>query len=438
MTGVLNSNLAERRGAALSRGVGVMTGVYADQARNAEIWDVEGRRYIDFASGIAVVNTGHCHPRIVEAVRAQLDRFTHTCHQVVPYENYVALAERLNALVPGEGEKKTVFLTTGAEAVENAVKIARAATGRSAVIAFTGGFHGRTFMGMSLTGKVFPYKAGFGAMAGDVYHAPFPVPLHGISTEASLAALDQILKSDLDPARVAAILLEPVQGEGGFYPAPPAFMAALRAICDKHGMLLIADEVQTGFARTGRCFAMEHHDVAADLTTMAKSLAGGFPLAAVTGRSDLMDAPQAGGLGGTYGGNPLAIAAAHAVLDIIEDEGLCDRANLLGARLKQRLESLREKVPEIADIRGPGFMNAVEFNQPDSDQPNPEFANTVRARALERGLILLTCGVRANVIRFLAPITIEDAVFNEAMDVIEETLLASHAAQRGTRETAAS
>ena len=435
MTAIMNSKLAERRSAALSRGVGTMTGVYAERASNAEIWDVEGRRYIDFASGIAVVNTGHCHPRIVEAARAQLERFTHTCHQVVPYENYVALAERLNALVPGPGEKKTVFLTTGAEAVENAVKIARAATGRSAVIAFSGGFHGRTFMGMSLTGKVFPYKAGFGAMSGDVFHAPFPIPLHGITAEDSLAALEQILKSDVDPGRVAAIILEPVQGEGGFYPAPPDFMAALRELCDRHGILLIADEVQTGFARTGRLFAMEHHDVAPDLTTMAKSLAGGFPLAAVTGRAELMDAPQAGGLGGTYGGNPLGIAAAHAVLDIIEEEGLCERAERLGACLKQRLGGLRDVVPEIVDIRGPGFMNAVEFNVPDGGAPDPEFANTVRAKALENGLILLTCGVRANVIRFLAPITIEESVFAQALDILEDALLASREAHQG-KETA--
>ncbi|WP_136660014.1 4-aminobutyrate--2-oxoglutarate transaminase [Nitratireductor sp. XY-223] len=434
----MNSRLAERRSAALSRGVGTMTGVYAERASNAEIWDVEGRRYIDFASGIAVVNTGHCHPRIVEAARAQLERFTHTCHQVVPYENYVALAERLNALVPGPGEKKTVFLTTGAEAVENAVKIARAATGRSAVIAFSGGFHGRTFMGMSLTGKVFPYKAGFGAMSGDVFHAPFPIPLHGITAEDSLAALEQIFKSDVDPGRVAAIILEPVQGEGGFYPAPPEFMTALRELCDRHSILLIADEVQTGFARTGRLFAMEHHDVAPDLTTMAKSLAGGFPLAAVTGRAELMDAPHAGGLGGTYGGNPLGIAAAHAVLDIIEEEGLCERAERLGACLKQRIGGLRDVVPEIVDIRGPGFMNAVEFNVPGSGAPDPEFANTVRAKALENGLILLTCGVRANVIRFLAPITIEESVFAQALDILEDALLASREAHQGKEAALAS
>ncbi len=419
--------LTERKNAAISRGVGMTTQIYADRAENAEIWDKEGRRYIDFASGIAVVNTGHRHPRIIAAVKEQLDRFTHTCHQVVPYESYVHLAERLNAIVPGDFAKKTIFVTTGAEAVENAVKIARAATGRSAIIAFGGGFHGRTFMGMALTGKVTPYKIGFGPMPGDVFHAPFPVPLHGVTVEQSLATLKKLFAADVDPQRVAAIILEPVQGEGGFYPAPAAFMKALREICDQHGILLIADEVQTGFARTGKMFAMDHHEVAADLVTMAKSLAGGFPLAAVTGRAEIMDAPGPGGLGGTYGGNPLGIAAAHAVLDVIADEGLCDRANQLGSRLKQRLESLRDKVPEIADIRGPGFMNAVEFNDATTTLPSADFANKVRLIALDKGLILLTCGVHGNVIRFLSPITIQDGVFSEALDILETSLIEASA-----------
>jgi 4-aminobutyrate aminotransferase len=375
-----NSSIAERRNEAISCGVGVTTQIYAERAENSEIWDVEGRRYIDFASGIAVVNTGHRHPKVIAAVKAQLDRFTHTCHQVVPYENYVGLAERLNDLVPGNCVKKTIFVTTGAEAVENAVKVARAATGRSAVIAFGGAFHGRTFMGMALTGKVAPYKIGFGSMPGDVFH------------------------------------------EGGFYEAPRDFLTALRKLCDQHGILLIADEVQTGFARTGKLFAMDHHDIAPDITTMAKSLAGGFPLAAVTGRAELMDAPEPGGLGGTYGGNSIGIAAAHAVLDVIDEEKLCDRANALGARLKQRLEALRDATPEIVDIRGPGFMNAVEFNDANKGLPSAEFANQVRLKALERGLILLTCGVYGNVIRFLSPITIQDGVMNEALDILEAAI----------------
>ncbi|MGB3899738.1 MAG: 4-aminobutyrate--2-oxoglutarate transaminase [Mesorhizobium sp.] len=417
-----NAAISERKNAAISRGVGMTTQIYADRAENSEIWDVEGNRYIDFASGIAVVNTGHRHPKVIAAVKAQLDRFTHTCHQVVPYENYVHLAERLNGMLPGKFEKKTIFVTTGAEAVENAVKIARAATGRQAIISFAGGFHGRTFMGMALTGKVVPYKVGFGAMPGDVFHAPFPVPLHGVSVADALAALERLFKADVDPNRVAAIIVEPVQGEGGFYEAPREFTSALRKICDQHGILLIADEVQTGFARTGKMFAMEHHDAVPDLTTMAKSLAGGFPLSAVTGRAELMDAPGPGGLGGTYAGNPLGIAAAHAVLDVIEEEKLIDRANALGGRLKQRLESLRDDVPEIVDIRGPGFMNAVEFNDVQKGLPSAEFANAVRLKALDKGLILLTCGVYGNVIRFLAPITIQDNVMNEALDILESSI----------------
>ena len=417
-----NSDIAVRKNDAISRGVGMTTQVYADRAENAEIWDVEGRRYIDFAAGIAVVNTGHRHPKVIEAVKAQIDRFTHTCHQVIPYENYVHLAERLNKAVPGDFAKKTIFATTGAEAVENAIKIARAATGRSAVVAFTGAFHGRTFMGMALTGKVTPYKVGFGAMMPDVFHVPFPVDLHGIRVETSLDVLDKLFKADVDPKRVAAIIVEPVQGEGGFYEVPRSLMKRLRELCDEHGMLLIADEVQTGFARTGRLFAMEHYDVVADLTTMAKGLAGGFPLSAVTGRAELMDAPGPGGLGGTYAGSPIGVAAAHAVLDVIEEEQLCDRAEALGGRLKQRLASLRNDVPEIADIRGYGFMIAVEFNVPGTEKANPDFTNAVRLKALEKGLILLTCGIYGNVIRFLSPITIGDAVFNEALDIIEASL----------------
>lgn len=420
-----NLEISKRRDAAVARGVGMQTQVYAQSALNAEVWDVEGNRYIDFATGIAVVNTGHRHPKVMEAVQKQAGSFTHTCHQVMPYENYIRLAERLNEIVPGDFEKKTVFVTTGAEAVENAVKIARTATGRPAIIAFGGGFHGRTFMGMSLTGKVAPYKKGFGAMMPDVYHVPFPVELHGTSTEETLGALNKLFKADLDPERVAAIIIEPVQGEGGFYPAPAELMRGLRALCDEHGIVMIADEVQTGFARTGNLFAMDGYDVNADITTMAKGLAGGLPLAAVTGKADIMDTAAPGGLGGTYGGNPLGIAAANAVLDVIEEEDLCTRANELGSRLKQRLESIREHTPEIVDIRGPGFMIAAEFNSADGSVPNPDMAGAVRAEALSRGLVLLTCGVHGNVIRFLAPITIQDEIFAEAMDILEASVAAA-------------
>ena len=425
---MLNAEVARRRDDAISRGVGMMTQIYAERALNSEVWDIEGNRYIDFAAGIAVVNTGHCHPKVMAAVANQMTKFTHTCHQVLPYEPYIRLAERLNALVPGDFAKKTVFVTTGAEACENAVKIARIATGRPGVIAFGGAFHGRTFMGMSLTGKVEPYKKGFGAMMPDVWHVPFPQEVHNVTTEDAMAGLTKLFKADLDPARVAAIIFEPVQGEGGFYPAPKDLVRGIRKLCDAHGIVMIADEVQTGFARTGTLFAMESYGVAADLTTMAKGLAGGLPLAAVTGRAELMDAAHPGGLGGTYGGNPLGIAAANAVLDVIEEEDLCARANELGGRLKQRLEAIRSVTPEIVDIRGPGFMVAVEFANATTHEPDAGLTGRVRMEALQRGLILLTCGVYGNVIRFLAPITIPDAHFAEAMDILEESVAAARAA----------
>jgi len=417
-----NADLQARKNAATPRGVGVMCDFYAARAENAEVWDVEGRRFIDFAAGIAVCNTGHRHPKIVEAMRAQLDCFTHTAYQIVPYESYVSLAEKISARAPGKHARKTAFFTTGAEAVENAVKIARAATGRPGVIAFTGGFHGRTLMGMALTGKVAPYKIGFGPFPSDVYHAPFPNPLHGVSVEESLRAIEHLFKADVEAKRVAAIIFEPVQGEGGFNPAPAEFVRGLRAVCDEHGILLIADEVQTGFARTGKLFAMEHYGVAPDLMTIAKSLAGGMPLSGVVGRADIMDAPAPGGLGGTYAGNPLAVAAAHAVLDIIDEERLCERAVTLGDTLKAKLEALRHEVPQIADVRGPGSMVAVEFCKPGTREADADYAKHVQARALERGLLLLVCGVYGNVVRFLYPLTIQQHVFDEAIGILEDVL----------------
>lgn len=419
-----NASLQARRLAATPRGVGVMCGFYAARAQNAELWDVEGRRYIDFAGGIAVLNTGHRHPRVADAIAGQLERFTHTAYQIVPYAGYVTLAERINALAPGHFAKKTAFFSTGAEAVENAVKIARAHTGRPAVIAFSGGFHGRTMMGMALTGKVAPYKLGFGPFPAEVWHVPFPSAVHGVTPEASLDAIRGLFKSDVDPARVAAIVIEPVQGEGGFNVAPTAFMQALRALCDEHAILLVADEVQTGFARTGRMFAMEHHGVAADLTAMAKSLAGGMPLSAVCGRADVMDAPAPGGLGGTYGGNPLAIAAAHAVLDVIAEEGLCARAERLGRALRARLDALRTDLPGLRDVRGLGGMVAAEFFSA-SGTPDAAFTQRVLARALEGGLLLLACGVHGNVIRFLFPLTIEEPLFEEGLAILAHALRAA-------------
>lgn len=416
--------LMQRKADATPRGVGVMCGFYIDRARNAEIWDTEGKRYIDFAGGIGVLNTGHLHPKVEAAVAEQLSRFSHTCYQVVPYESYISLAEKLNALTPGSHAKKTALFSTGAEAVENAVKIARCHTSRPGVIAFGGAFHGRTLMGMALTGKVAPYKLGFGPFPADIYHAPYPNALHGVSVQDSLAGIEKLFKFDIDPARVAAIIYEPVQGEGGFYAAPAEWVQALRELCDRHGILLIADEVQSGFARTGKLLASEHFDAVPDLITMAKSLAGGFPLAAVTGRAEVMDAPAPGGLGGTYAGNPLAVAAAHAVLDVIASEKLSERAQRLGDALKEKLNSLKSAVPQIAEVRGLGAMVAVEFNHSGSHTPDPDFAKKVQQHALANGLILLTCGVYANVVRFLFPLTIEDDVFAEALGKLEAALKA--------------
>jgi len=418
-----NADLARRRTAAIPRGVGNLLQVYAEHASNAELWDVEGRRYIDFASGIAVLNTGHLHPRVQAAVAAQLAKLSHTCFQVTPYENYVALAERLNEIVPGVGPKKTIFLTTGAEAIENAVKIARHHTKRSAVIAFGGAFHGRTLACMSLTGKVQPYKAGFGSMLPDVFHAPFPIEYHGISVAQSLAALEQLFKADVDPQRVAAILVEPVQGEGGFYVAPPEFLQALRALCDWHGIVFIIDEVQTGFARTGRMFAIEHAGVEPDLVTLAKSLAGGLPLSAVVGKAEIMDSPAPGGLGGTYAGSPLGCAAGLAVLEVIESEQLCARAERIGAAVRARLIDLQSRWPCIGEVRGLGAMVAMELvkdRRPDA--PDAELTKALVQAAGRRGLVLLSCGVHANVIRFLMPLTTPDAILAEGLAILEAAL----------------
>lgn len=418
-----NQDLNTRRSLATPRGVGVMCDFYAVRAENATLWDANGKEYIDFAGGIAVLNTGHLHPKVKAAVAAQLDNFTHTAYQIVPYESYISLAERINRLAPVDGLKKTAFFTTGVEAVENAIKIARSATGRSGVIAFSGSFHGRTMLGMALTGKVAPYKLSFGPMPGDIYHVPFPNATQSISVADSLKALDLLFKCDIDPKRVAAIIIEPVQGEGGFNITPPELMSALRKLCDEHGILLIADEVQTGFGRTGKLYAMEHHSVQADLITMAKSLGGGFPISGVVGRADVMDGPAAGGLGGTYAGNPLAVAAAHAVLDVIAEEKLCDRANVLGEKLRAHLEGLRAKVPAIADVRGLGSMVALELNDANG-KPDAEAVKRVQARALEQGLILLSCGVYGNVLRFLYPLTIPDAQFDRALAILSDALAA--------------
>ena len=419
-----NSDLLTRRNQAVARGVANMHNLYADHAENAEIWDVEGKRYIDFAGGIGVLNTGHRHAKVMAAVQAQMERYTHTCFQVMPYEPYVALAERLNRLAPGDAPKKSLFLTTGAEAVENAVKIARAYTGRSAIIAFNGGYHGRTMMTLGLTGKVAPYKVGFGPFPSEIFHAPFPVALHGISVEQSLAALQNIFKADVEPERVAAIIIEPVQGEGGFYTAPFEFLQSLRALCDQHGILLIADEVQAGAGRTGKMFAMEHSGVVPDLTTLAKSIAGGFPISAVVGRADIMDSVGPGGLGGTYAGSPLGCAAALAVLEVFEQEGIYERSLALGERIQGRLRQMAERFSCIGDVRGLGSMVAMElFKGSESRNPDPDLTKALVALAAERGLILLSCGMYGNTIRVLVPITGADELIDEGLDIIESCLV---------------
>ena len=417
-----NAAINQRKEAATPRGVGVLAPFFAARAENAELWDPEGRRFIDFAAGIAVVNTGHRHPKVIAAVQRQLALFTHTGYQVVPYESYLRLAERLNELTPGTHAKKTALFTTGVEAVENAIKIARVATGRPAIIAFTGGFHGRTLMGLALTGKVVPYKAGFGPFPAEVYHVPFPVALHGVSVDDSLRAIEYLFKADVEPQRVAAILIEPVQGEGGFYVAPVELVRRLRELCDRHGILLIADEIQSGFGRTGKLFAIEHSDVVPDIMTMAKGLAGGFPLSAVTGRAAVMDAPAPGGLGGTYAGNPVAVAAALAVLGVLGEEAPGPRPARLGGALRERLEKVRPFVPQIAEVRGLGAMLAIEFQVPETGAAAPDFARRVQQLAMAQGLLLLTCGDYSNVIRFLMPLTTPDDVFAEGLDILERAL----------------
>ncbi len=427
-----NATLNARRLAATPRGVATATAVFADRAENAELWDVEGRRYIDFAGGIAVLNTGHRNATVMDCVERQLARFTHTAYQVVPYEPYVALAERLNALAPVSGPAKSLFVTTGAEAVENAIKIARAHTGRSGVIAFSGGFHGRTNLTMGLTGKVAPYKKGFGPFPGEIYHLPFPMPHHGVTAEDSFAALEHLFRADIEPERIAALIIEPVQGEGGFYIAPPEFLRRLRDLCDTHGIVFIVDEIQTGFARTGKMFAIEHSGVKPDLITVAKSLAGGFPLAGVVGRADIMDAPDIGGLGGTYGGSPIGCAAALGVLDVIERDGLLDRSTALGTHAVARIRQIakRRDIQPIGDIRNLGGMIAFELvRTAGAHDPSPEAAKALCAAALEKGLILLSCGVFGNTIRILVPLTASDEIVDEGLDIIEQCLADMIAAQ---------
>ncbi len=414
-----NAELDIRKQSAMARGEGAVAALYVDRASGSEMWDVEGKRYIDFATGIAVCNTGHLHPKVKAAVSAQLDRFSHTCVMVTPYESAVRLAERINDCAPGASPKKTMFVTTGAEAVENAVKIARSYTNKRGVIAFDGGYHGRTNLTMGLTGKVTPYKNKFGPFAGEIYRAPFPIEYHGVSVEHALHAIDMLFKTDIEPSDCAAILVEPVQGEGGFYPAPDEFMKALRKICDNHQIVLIADEIQTGFGRTGRMFACEHADVEPDLMTFAKGVAGGFPLAGVVGKANVMDAPEPGRLGGTYAGSPIGCSAALAVLDVIASEDLVERANVIGEIFHERLHKLKEEFPGyIGDIRAKrGAMIALEVvSNGSADEPDPVLTKKLLTNCYAAGLIVLTCGIRGNVFRFLPALTIPDNILEEGLE----------------------
>ena len=414
-----NKELLKIRDSETPQGIVVLHEIFTDKARNAELWDVEGKRYIDLSAGIAVTNVGHNHPRVVAAVKAQLDRFSHTCFVVSPYDVYVRLAERLNKAAPGNSRKKTVFFVSGAEAVENAAKIARLHTRRSGIIAFTGAFHGRTMLAMALTGKMVPYKKGFGPFPPEIYHVPYPIGYHGVSAEDSLDALDRLFKADIEPSRVAAIIIEPVQGEGGFYPAPKGFLQSLRKVCDEHGIVLIIDEVQSGFARTGTMFACEQSGIEPDLMPVAKSIAGGLPLSGVIGKADIMDSIPPGGVGSTYGGPPLSCAAGHAVLDIIEEEGLCDKAKAIGEKISAWATALQAANNAIGDVRITGAMSAIEFvHDGDADRPDPELTKSVSDAALNEGVVLLTRGVRGNVIRFLPPLTIEPELLDEALDVV--------------------
>lgn len=422
------AELLAARSQNVARGVVTAHPIVVSRAEGSHVWDADGRRYLDFVGGIGVLNVGHNHPRVVAAVRKQLELVTHTAFQVAAYEPYIALAERLNALIGKGAVHKSLFLTTGAEAVENAVKIARGYTNRSAVIAFRGGFHGRTLLGVSLTGMSQPYKQNFGPFAPEIFHTPYPDAFRGVTTEIALAALDEVFATQIAPDRVAAIIIEPVQGDGGFLPAPAAFMQALRTITQRHGIVLIADEIQTGFGRTGEMFGFEHSGIQPDLVTVAKSLAGGLPLSGVVGKAEIMDAPLPGGLGGTYGGNPLACAAALAVLDAFEQDGLLEHANVLGRQLNAGLTELQNKHAAIGEVRGLGFMQAIEFvTDRDSKQPDADRAQRVIDRARESGLLVIKCGVHRNVVRFLAPLVLSEGDLRQALAILGAALASEQA-----------
>lgn len=422
-----NESLKARRDAACPAGLPSKSGIYAARAQGAELWDVEGKRYIDFIGGIGVLNVGHAHPKVVEAIKKQSDEFLHTAFGIAQYENYLAVCEHLNRVTPGNTPKKTALFNSGAEAVENSVKFARQITGRPGVIAFEGAFHGRTLLATTLTGKSKPYKVGFGPYVPAIFHAPYPDAYHGISVEGSLACLDHIFKTAINADEVAAMIVEPVQGEGGFNPAPPEFLKGLRAKCDEHGILLIADEIQSGMGRTGKYFAFENSGVEPDFICIAKSIAAGLPLSALTGKAALMDKVLAGSMGSTYGGNPVACAAALAVFEIIEEEGLLQRAEEIGAQTEKRWRALQSDFGDVVgDVRGVGGMCAVEFvKDGDPAQPNGELAGKILVEARARGLIMTTAGAYAQCLRSLVPLVVTDDLLNEGLDIFADATKAA-------------
>ncbi|ROM85016.1 4-aminobutyrate transaminase [Pseudomonas brassicacearum] len=416
-------SLLRQRDQFVPRGLVTAHPLVIDRAQGAQLWDVDGKRYLDFVGGIGVLNIGHNHPKVVAAVQAQLQKVSHACFQVVAYTPYLDLAQRLCRMIGGEQAYKAAFFTSGAEAVENAVKIARAHTQRSAVIAFRGGFHGRTLLGTTLTGMSQPYKQNFGPLAPEVFHTPYPNAYRGVTSEMALQALDELLATQVAPERVAAIIIEPVQGDGGFLAAPAEFLQALRALTEKHGIVLILDEIQTGFGRTGKWFGYQHAGIQPDLVTVAKSLAGGLPLSGVVGKAQIMDAPLPGGLGGTYGGNALSCAAALAVIDAYEQEHLLSRGEALGERLRQGLLRLQARYPRIGDVRGSGFMLAIELIQDDEARtPDAELNQRLIDEARLGGLLVIKCGVYRNVLRFLAPLVTDEAQVDEALQILEGAL----------------
>ena len=420
LAGTSTAALLELRASEVARGVSNAHPIFVERAEGARLWDIDGKEYIDFVGGIGVLNVGHAHPRVRAAVEQQLDRFTHTCFQVAMYEPYVRLAERLNHLVPGPSRKKTLLVTTGAEATENAVKIARAYTGRPAVVAFHHGYHGRTLLALSMTGKNDPYKLRFGPFCSEIYQTPFPYEHHGWTTERALRSIDDLFEAQVSPDRVAAIIIEPVLGEGGFVPAPPAFMVALRELATRHGIALVCDEIQSGFGRTGKMFAFEHSGIEPDLVAVAKSVAAGLPLAGVIGKAEMIDSVTPGGLGGTYGGNPLACAAALATLDVFEEEGLVERARTIGARIERALRELQRRHPKITDVRGLGAMLGIEFVD-EPDKARSTYAKRVIEEARSRGLLLMSAGSKADVIRVLVPLVITDDELDTALARLAES-----------------